>query len=92
MGGLVQRGGVSPTGGAAKIGQHRKYFLHGGRYASCVYAGGLSCNRFVDTKDNYLHFNACNGLFTLLGNPFLQRELMTVSSSSALILTIITHL
>ena len=35
------------------------------------------------------HFNACDGLFTLLGNPFLQRELMTVSSSSALILTII---
>ena len=38
-GGLVQLGG----GGSAKIGQHREYLLHGGRYASCVHAGGLSC-------------------------------------------------
>ena len=30
-------------GGSAKIGQHREYLLHGGRYASCVHAGGLSC-------------------------------------------------
>ena len=30
-------------GGSAKIAQHRKYLLHGGRYASCVHAGGLSC-------------------------------------------------
>ena len=37
--GQVQRGG----GGSAKIAQHRKYLLHGGRYASCVHAGGLSC-------------------------------------------------
>ena len=34
-------GGV-PWGGT-QLGQHREYLLHGGRYASCVHAGGLSC-------------------------------------------------
>ena len=38
-GGLVSLGG----GGSAKIGQQNEYSLHGGRYASCVHAGGLSC-------------------------------------------------
>ena len=38
--GQVQPGG----GGSAKIAQHRKYLLHGGRYASCVHAGGLACS------------------------------------------------
>ena len=40
------RGGSGPAGGgggSAKIEQHREYLLHGGRYASCVHAGGLSC-------------------------------------------------
>ena len=37
-------GQVQPGGGSAKIAQHRKYLLHGGRYASCVHAGGLSCS------------------------------------------------
>ena len=38
------RGGVSPArGGSANIGQQNEYSLHGGRYASCVHAGGLSC-------------------------------------------------
>ena len=38
-------GWVSPAGGggSAKIGQQNEYSLHGGRYASCVHAGGLSC-------------------------------------------------
>ena len=38
------RGGVSQLagGGSAKIGQQNDS-LHGGRYASCVHAGGLSC-------------------------------------------------
>ena len=38
-------GRVSPAGGggSAKIGQQNEYLLHGGRYASCVQAGGLSC-------------------------------------------------
>ena len=35
--------GVSHRGGSAKTGQHREYLLHGGRYASCGHAGGLSC-------------------------------------------------
>ena len=40
--GWVSQGG---RGGSAKIEQHREYLLHGGRYASCVHAGGLSCFR-----------------------------------------------
>ena len=40
-------GGSGPAasggGGSANIAQHREYLLHGGRYASCVHAGGLSC-------------------------------------------------
>ena len=36
-------GQVSGGGGSAKIGQQKEYSLHGGRYASCVHAGGLSC-------------------------------------------------
>ena len=44
-GGSVSWGGgsVSRGGGSAKIGQQNEYSLHGGRYASCVHAGGLSC-------------------------------------------------
>ena len=42
-GGSATGGGQPPGGGSAKIGQHREYLLHGGRYASCVHAGGLSC-------------------------------------------------
>ena len=36
-------GGSQPVGGSAKIGQQNEYSLHGGRYASCIHAGGLSC-------------------------------------------------
>ena len=36
-------GGQSSWGGSAKIGQQNEYSLHGGRYASCIHAGGLSC-------------------------------------------------
>ena len=39
----VQLGGVPWPGGGTHLGQHREYLLHGGRYASCVHAGGLSC-------------------------------------------------
>ena len=35
-------GGTLPGGGGTQLGQHREYLLHGGRYASCVHAGGLS--------------------------------------------------
>ena len=37
----------SQAGGGTQLGKHREYLLHGGRYASCVHAGGLSC--FVKT-------------------------------------------
>ena len=51
QGGWVSRGGggsgQSAGGGfrvgSAKLGQQNEYSLHGGRYASCVHAGGLSC-------------------------------------------------
>ena len=41
-GGIPWPGGV-PCQGGTQLGQHREYLLHGGRYASCVHAGGLSC-------------------------------------------------
>ena len=42
--GQVQTGGVwyPPP---SQLGQYKEYSLHGGRYASCVHAGGLSCLR-----------------------------------------------
>ena len=42
-GGSASGGGGQSAGGSAKIGQQNEYSLHGGRYASCVHAGGLSC-------------------------------------------------
>ena len=43
-GGGQLAGGVSWQGvGSAKTGQQNEHSLHGGRYASCVHAGGLSC-------------------------------------------------
>ena len=41
-GGTLAGEGV-PCRGGTQLGQHREYLLHGGRYASCVHAGGLSC-------------------------------------------------
>ena len=41
-GGVPWWGGY-PGWGGTQLGQHREYLLHGGRYASCVHAGGLSC-------------------------------------------------
>ena len=35
--------GGYPGRGGTQLGQHREYLLHGGRYTSCVHAGGLSC-------------------------------------------------
>ena len=39
--------GTPPPPGA---GQHMEYLISGGRYASCVHAGGLSCVRSVDVS------------------------------------------
>ena len=55
-GGSVQPGGQSSQGGgqsaggggSVKIGQQNEYSLHGGQYASCVHAGGLSCIFCID--------------------------------------------
>ena len=38
----VPKSGTPPQGGT-RVGQQKEYSLHGGRYASCVHAGGLSC-------------------------------------------------
>ena len=35
--------------GGTQLGQHREFLLHGGRYASCVHAGGLSCCNILNT-------------------------------------------
>ena len=35
--------------GAIQLGQQKEYSLHGGRYASCVHAGGLSCFYIVSS-------------------------------------------
>ena len=37
-------GGTLPGEGGTQVGQQKEYSLHGGRYASCVHAGGLSCS------------------------------------------------
>ena len=42
-GGVYPGWGGTLPGGGTQLGQHREYLLHGGRYASCVHAGGLSC-------------------------------------------------
>ena len=36
-------GQVRMGGGGTQLGQQKEYSLHGGWYASCVHAGGLSC-------------------------------------------------
>ena len=48
LGGTLARGvpwlgGYPGRRGGTQLGQHMEYLLHGGRYASCVHAGGLSC-------------------------------------------------
>ena len=45
--------GTPPGGGGylTRVGQQKEYSLHGGRYASCVHAGGLSC---------WWSFHTCN--------------------------------
>ena len=45
-GGVPWPGGY-PAGGGTQLEQHREYLLHGGRYASCVHAGGLSCTWLI---------------------------------------------
>ena len=35
--------------GGTQLGQQKEFSLHGGRYASCVHSGGLSCVTFKTT-------------------------------------------
>ena len=44
-----QDGGY-PDRGGTQVGQQKEYSLHGGRYASCVQAGGLSCYYYSPTR------------------------------------------
>ena len=71
-GGQVQpggRGGSGPAGGGGRGGSgpadyyYYYYLLHGGRYASCVHAGGLSCLKkkhkyfFIPGRKRYIFPN-----------------------------------
>ena len=65
-GGQSSRGGVRSSRGwgrgSAKIWQQKELLLRGGRYASCVHAGGLSCfHWFIAFVFNTLYL--CNFLF-----------------------------
>ena len=48
--GQVRMGGYPARGGGTQLGQQKEYSLHGGRYASCVHAGGLSCDKNILNK------------------------------------------
>ena len=50
-GGTLLGGEFYPARGGTQLGQQKEYSLHGGRYASCVHAGGLSCfNRCLHNR------------------------------------------
>ena len=53
-------GGV-PCRGGTQLGQHREYLLHGGRYASCVHAGGLSCSGSIANLSHVIQFFTHDG-------------------------------
>ena len=48
--------GGYPGRGGTQLGQHREYLLHGGRYASCVHAGGLSCSFYRITLRKWMYW------------------------------------
>ena len=52
--------GGTLLGRGTQLGQHREYLLHGGRYASCVHAGGLSCSLLFE-NDRGLFFRTDGG-------------------------------
>ena len=77
-GGVPRSGNPPPParsgGGGTQLGQHREYLLHGGRYASCVHAGGLSCKlEFVEarhyTQQVFLLLSLCAHVNLKSGKP-----------------------
>ena len=45
-------------GGGNLVGQQKEYLIHGGRYGSCVHAGGLSrFLKFQNNNNNPTNFN-----------------------------------
>ena len=77
-GGTLARGEV-PCRGGTQLGQHREYLLHGGRYASCVHAGGLSCLCLVSfTPDE-------NRSLTDVSRPIFESECLIMSLQFLLI-------
>ena len=65
LGGYPARGtqvGYPPSQvrmGGTLLGQQKEYSLHGGRYASCVHAGGLSC-LYIKLKKKSSNFDFVN--------------------------------
>ena len=58
---------VPPPGGGTQVGQQKEYSLHGGRYASCVHAGGLSCCNIISHFGEYFTFSN-REIFRHMGN------------------------
>ena len=50
--------------GGTLLGQQKEYSLHGGRYASCVHAGGLSC-LYIKLKKKSSNFDFVNIWFSI---------------------------
>ena len=58
-------GGSGTPRGGTQVGQQKEYSLHGGRYASCIHAGGLSCLKwpsisiFSDLFHDFIPEHSC---------------------------------
>ena len=76
--GVVPWSGTPPPrpgqdGGGTQLGQHREYLLHGGRYASCVHAGGLSCSVYFHSFSfRYSSFSSGVSRISLKGRQSLK--------------------
>ena len=86
------RGPGTPPGGGTRVGQQKEYSLHGGRYASCVHAGGLSCLHNVSTinKRSLLHVRS-RLIFEIRkrnGNEFPPKSLKHISVIIKILLSI----
>ena len=70
--------GYPPGGGGTRSGQQKEYSLHGGRYASCVHAGGLSCEMIMIWQLNLKvkQCDSCN-FQVLYNSSYLCASLLT---------------